>query len=117
MLAACASEDGGDGSEGSTGSGQTKASVPASDVPVGGGTILADKMVVVTQPTEGTFQAFSAVCTHQGCPVQSIADGTINCTCHGSQFSVEDGSVVSGPATSPLETYKASVEGDQVRVS
>jgi Rieske Fe-S protein len=72
---------------------------------------------VVTQPTEGEFKAFSAVCTHQGCPVQSISDGTINCQCHGSAFAIEDGSVVNGPATRPLESKAVSVEGDSVRVS
>jgi Rieske Fe-S protein len=93
------------------------ATIAAADVPVGGGTILAEDMVVVTQPTEGEFMAFSAVCTHQGCPVQSISDGTINCQCHGSAFAIEDGSVVNGPATRPLESKSVSVEGDSVRVS
>ncbi|HEU4514590.1 MAG TPA: Rieske (2Fe-2S) protein [Nocardioidaceae bacterium] len=90
--------------------------VAASDVPVGGGTIMADEKVVVTQPAEGDFRAFSAVCTHQGCPVQTIAEGTINCPCHGSQFSVEDGSVVTGPATSPLKTLAVTREGDDLVV-
>ena len=90
--------------------------VAASDVPVGGGTILADDMVVVTQPTEGEFKAFSARCTHQGCPVQTVSDGRIGCNCHGSAFSVEDGSVVTGPASSPLEELAVRVEGDQVTV-
>jgi Rieske Fe-S protein len=99
-----------DGAEGGT-------TVATSDVPVGGGTILAEEMVVVTQPTEGEFMAFSAVCTHQGCPVQSVSDGTINCQCHGSAFAIEDGSVVNGPATRPLESKSVSVEGDSVRVS
>jgi Rieske Fe-S protein len=91
--------------------------VATSDVPVGGGTILAEEMVVVTQPSEGEFVAFSAVCTHQGCPVQSVSDGTINCQCHGSAFAIEDGSVVNGPATRPLESKSVTVEGDSVRVS
>lgn len=90
--------------------------VKASDVPVGGGTIVAEEKVVVTQPASGDFRAFSAVCTHQGCPVQTITDGTINCPCHGSRFSLEDGSVVTGPATSPLEALAVSREGDDVVV-
>jgi len=57
---------------------------------------------VVTQPVSGTFKAFSATCTHQGCAVSEVANGTINCPCHGSRFAVADGSVTAGPATTPL---------------
>ena len=70
----------------------------------------------MTQPAEGVFKAFTAVCTHQGCIVASVADGTINCPCHGSMFSIENGSVVDGPAPSPLAEKTVSVEGDQVTV-
>lgn len=130
VLAACGSEDDTNGNGQTAGSpdgaespespdeGQEgDTTVATSDVPVGGGTILAEEMVVVTQPSEGEFKAFSAVCTHQGCPVQSISDRTINCQCHGSAFAIEDGSVVNGPATRPLESKSVSVEGDSVRVS
>jgi Rieske Fe-S protein len=83
---------------------------------VGGGTVLGQQKVVITQPTEGEFAAFSAVCTHQGCLVQSVSEGTINCPCHGSSFSAADGSVVSGPAQAPLERREVTVEGGQVTV-
>ncbi|MFF7215582.1 Rieske (2Fe-2S) protein [Streptomyces sp. NPDC008238] len=76
--------------------------VKTADVPVGGGTVLTDKKIVVTQPEAGEFKAFSAVCTHQGCLVNSVADGTINCPCHGSKFRITDASVVAGPAAKPL---------------
>jgi nitrite reductase/ring-hydroxylating ferredoxin subunit len=68
---------------------------------VGGGVILAQQNVVVTQPTQGTFEGFSATCTHQGCQLATVAGGTINCGCHGSQFSIKDGSNVTGPLGSP----------------
>ncbi len=90
--------------------------VAKADVPVGGGTILSDDSVVVTQPAEGEFKAFTAVCTHQGCIVSSVADGAISCGCHGSAFSVEDGSVVNGPATAPLAEKSVSAEGDDLVV-
>ncbi|NMH80562.1 Rieske (2Fe-2S) protein [Pseudonocardia xinjiangensis] len=85
-----------------------------SDVPVGGGTIFADQQVVVTQPTAGEFKAFSAICTHQGCTVSQVADGTIDCPCHGSRFAVADGSVVRGPAASPLPAKNITVEGTSI---
>jgi nitrite reductase/ring-hydroxylating ferredoxin subunit len=64
------------------------------DVPVGGGVIAGALGVVVTQPTDGDFRGFSSICTHQGCTVSEVNNGTINCFCHGSQYSIEDGSVV-----------------------
>lgn len=70
-------------------------------VPIGGGKIF-DGQVVVTQPKAGTYQAFSAVCTHQGCTVSRVEDEVISCPCHGSQFDISDGSVVQGPASEPL---------------
>src|SRR5262249_9184878 len=41
----------------------------ASEVPVGGGTILSPDHVVITQPERGLFRAFSSTCTHLGCTV------------------------------------------------
>jgi Rieske Fe-S protein len=85
-----------------------------SEIPVGGGKIFGAKAVVVTQPTKGTFQAFSTVCTHQGCAVDEIKGGTINCPCHGSKFAIADGSVTAGPAPKPLPAKKISVDGDSL---
>jgi Rieske Fe-S protein len=79
-----------------------------SDVPVGGGKILADKKIVITQPRAGSFEAFTAVCTHQGCAVSSVSGGTINCPCHGSKFSITNGSVVTGPRPRPHWPLSAS---------
>jgi len=71
--------------------------VAAADVPVGGGVIISSEQIVVTQPTEGEFKAFSSVCTHQGSQLSAVGDGKITCPLHGSQFSVDDGSNVTGP--------------------
>jgi Rieske Fe-S protein len=113
-LAAC-----GSGSEPgtSTPGGGGPATVSAAEVPVGGGKILSAQSVVVTQPTAGTFKAFSAVCTHQGCVVSGVANSTITCACHNSQFSAADGSVMTGPATRPLVAKTVSVNGDTLTVS
>ena len=82
-----------------------------SDVPVGSGVINGE--VVVTQQAAGEFQVFSAKCTHKGCTVNKVADGTIDCPCHGSKFNL-DGTVANGPATKPLENKAISVQGDSI---
>ncbi|MDV6013773.1 Rieske (2Fe-2S) protein [Haloechinothrix sp. LS1_15] len=87
------------------------------DVPVGGGVIVEEANVVVTQPAEGEFRGFTATCTHQGCTVSEVADGTINCACHGSRFAIEDASVVSGPAEEPLSEVELRVDVDGIAVA
>ncbi|GGL12803.1 Rieske (2Fe-2S) protein [Streptomyces flaveus] len=87
------------------------------DIPVGGGKIFKDEQVVVTQPEQGEFKAFSAICTHQRCTVANVSDGTINCTCHGSKFRVSDASVADGPATRPLPEEKITVTGNSIRLA
>ena len=113
LLAACG---GGETTSGGEGSGGGSARVAASDVPVGGGTILKDEEVVVTQPKKGDYKAFTAVCTHQGCTVTKVEGGQIVCPCHGSRFSIEDGSPTSGPAQKALASKSVSVEGDRISV-
>jgi Rieske Fe-S protein len=85
-----------------------------SQVPEGGGKIIDGPNIVITQPQAGAFKAFTAVCTHQGCIVSTVANGTIDCPCHGSKFSIKDGSVVNGPATSPLAPVAIKVEGTSI---
>ena len=84
------------------------------DVPVGGGIVLAAQDLVVTQPVAGIFKAYSATCTHQGCKVNEVASGTINCPCHGSRFAVADGAPTAGPAKKPLPEKAVTVQGDSV---
>ena len=85
--------------------------------PKGGGRIIADAAVVITQPQPGEFKAFDLTCTHQRCPVSRIADGKILCTCHNSAFSISDGSPLSGPATRPLAAKEIVVEGDRISLA
>jgi Rieske Fe-S protein len=86
----------------------------AAAVPVGGGMIYTSAKVVVTQPTKGEYKAFSAVCTHVGCLCNQVADGTIDCPCHGSKFKITDGSVVTGPAPSPLPAAAITVSDGKI---
>ena len=86
----------------------------ASEIPVGGGKIFAAAKVVVTQPVSGQYEGFSAVCTHVGCILSEVADGTIDCPCHGSEFKITNGAVVTGPAPRPLPKKQIKIVDGQV---
>lgn len=86
----------------------------AKDIPVGGGKVFLAQKVVVTQPVKGVFKAFSAVCTHVGCICNKVANGTIDCPCHGSEFKITDGAVVTGPAPAPLPARTIAVSDGKI---
>lgn len=127
-IAACGSTSGGasgsggsgSGGSGSGGSGNGGTSTVSKDlgttssIPVGGGKVFPDQLVVVTQPSAGAFKAFTAVCTHMGCTVNQVSNGLIMCPCHGSLYSITDGSVKQGPAPSPLAAKQITVANDQI---
>ena len=83
-------------------------------IPVGGGKVLTDQKIVITQPQAGSFHAFTAICTHLGCIVNTVSGGTINCPCHGSKYSIVNGSVVNGPAPLPLAAVSIKVQGTSI---
>jgi nitrite reductase/ring-hydroxylating ferredoxin subunit len=113
--ASASSSAAGSGSSGSGSSGTGGTALgPTSEVPVGGGKVFTSAQVVVTQPTAGQYKAFTAVCTHAGCTVGTVANGLITCPCHGSQFHIADGSVAQGPASSPLSSVKIAVQNGQI---
>lgn len=84
----------------------------ASDVeriaPGGGGVVSSGgEKLAVRRGADGTLHALSAACTHMGCIVGwNDIDRTWDCPCHGSRFD-QDGQVLSGPATAPLERRDA----------
>jgi Rieske Fe-S protein len=104
-------DSGGDGGGGGT----TGALAKTTDIPVGGGVVLDQRNIVITQPQAGTFKAFTATCTHQGCQVVEVKNGTINCPCHGSRFKIADGSVANGPATRALREIGITVSGTDIQ--
>jgi Rieske Fe-S protein len=131
VLVACGSDDGGttpstedtsrapsgDQTTG-TGTGTGEDAIATTDqVPQGGGLILTDQKIVITQPESGEFKAFTAVCTHQGCTVGSVKDNVIMCPCHGSQYDAATGEVINGPAPKGLAEKTITVEGDQIVLS
>jgi Rieske Fe-S protein len=103
-----------DGNAAGGSSGAGGALTSTANVPVGGGTVIPADQIVVTQPAKGRFEAFSAICTHAGCVVSRVQDGVIMCPCHGSTFSISDGSVLGGPAQSPLPAVTITVEGSTI---
>ena len=122
ILAACGSSDTTDSTGGEAPDTTASTDVPSSptkivstaDVPVGAGIVVEEKMVVVTQPTEGEFKAFTSTCPHQGCTVGEVTSEEIICPCHGSAFSTTTGEVLRGPATVGLAQVAVDIEGDEV---
>jgi thiosulfate dehydrogenase [quinone] large subunit len=100
-----------------TSSGQGTAIGPATQVPVGGAASFTDpadgQPAYVVQPTQGTFKAFSAVCTHAGCTVE-FQQGSFFCPCHASTFDGTTGAVLSGPASAPLPAIPIHVTGGTI---
>ena len=102
------------GAASSAGTNASAALASTTDIPVGGGKVLTAQKIVITQPTAGSFHAFTAICTHQGCIVNSVSGGPIDCPCHGSKYSALNGSVVNGPATLPLAAVSIKVQGTSI---
>jgi Rieske Fe-S protein len=69
--------------------------------------------VVVTK-SGSQVHAFSSTCTHQGCQVNKVSGGRIDCPCHGSVFDASTGAVVAGPAPSPLPPVAVTVRNGEV---
>lgn len=84
---------------------------------MGGGRVYYGRDVVVTQPAQGRFVGMSATCPHQGREVGGVEGGVVECGYHGSLFSIEDGSVVRGPAPTGLGPVAIEVVDGIVRLA
>ena len=81
-----------------------------SNLGTAGGSVIENNIIIIN--TGDGYIALSSVCTHNGCQVAyNHESGNLPCPCHGSVFS-SSGSVLEGPAESPLKTYTVSQEGD-----
>ncbi|PID52908.1 MAG: (2Fe-2S)-binding protein [Micrococcales bacterium] len=113
VLVACSSDtSGGDSVESVAGT-----TVPAADIAVGTVVLVqtSGTPVLVAQPNEGEFVAYSAECTHQGVPVSPGDNSIVTCAAHGSRFDIADGAaVLTGPATAPLPEVPVAREGDEL---
>ncbi|MDT4916819.1 MAG: hypothetical protein QOH89_1519 [Pseudonocardiales bacterium] len=97
---------------GSGGSAGPKKLTALANVPADGGVITQGYVVV--RDAGDAVHAFSSVCTHLSCDVNRVADGKIFCPCHGSVFDAQTGTVVQGPAGSPLPKLPVTVKNGDV---
>lgn len=71
---------------------------------------------IVVLDVDGEVRAFTAVCPHANCTVR-LKEGMLDCPCHGSLFSTDDGSVQRGPAREGLEPVAVTLDGDSIVLS
>jgi len=98
-----------EGSEGTT--------IALSEIPVGNASKISykGKPTIVVHTQEGVF-ALSAICPHLGCLVNWHPDEKqIACPCHAAKFDLR-GNVLGGPSPGPLESYKAEIINDQIKI-
>jgi nitrite reductase/ring-hydroxylating ferredoxin subunit len=66
-----------------------------------------------------TIHALSNRCSHRGCSLHEgdfSGENRVVCPCHGSTFSLDDGSVLHGPATAPQPAYLTRIREGKVEV-
>lgn len=78
---------------------------------------LVGPVLVVRTASANNLVAVNPTCTHAGCTVEWLGSSKkFSCPCHGAEFG-SDGKVLKGPATKPLKTYEAKIEGNSVLVN
>lgn len=91
--------------------------IPSAEVPVGTAVVVASgqQRLLVAQPAQDQFVAYSATCPHQGALVKGSDTLIVRCPAHGSEFdTANNGAPVHGPATSPLTPVPVAVDGDEL---
>jgi cytochrome b6-f complex iron-sulfur subunit len=73
-------------------------------------------LFLIARTNEGAFQAIDAVCTHEGCTINSADGATYVCPCHGSRYN-RNGQVLAGPARSNLRQYATSFADGVVTIT
>ncbi|MGH7743040.1 MAG: ubiquinol-cytochrome c reductase iron-sulfur subunit [Candidatus Eiseniibacteriota bacterium] len=71
---------------------------------------------ILIRTADGTYKAFTAVCTHLGCTVQLKSGArSIWCACHNGEYDLE-GRNVSGPPPRPLQKFTVHESGNDIVV-
>lgn len=88
------------------------------DVPQGEAisVLIGDTPIILSHTPDGSFRAFSGICTHQGCkvvPDEEVAE-ILECPCHRSEFNTYTGEVLKGPADEDLPEYDVEVKDGKI---
>lgn len=90
------------------------------DVPADGevAQIVVDALPLLVARRDGRVVAMLDRCTHRGGPLSdgSVSGGCVVCPWHGSAFSLDDGTVRSGPATLPQAMFETRIRDGRVQV-
>ena len=94
--------------------------IKTSEIPVGAIVALDVRGTrIAVANVGGNYYAFDDTCTHEQCSLTEmgeLAGTTVTCTCHGSEFDVSTGKVLTPPATVPVKVYATRVEGDALHI-
>ena len=86
------------------------------DIPIGAAISVKSpdgKPLIISHPRKGRVDAFSAICTHQGCTVKPKGK-SLDCPCHGAKFDYATGEVTNGPAEKPLAAFEIHMKGRNI---
>ena len=72
--------------------------------------------ILVTRTGDATFNAFTAICTHEGCTITGFQGGSFVCPCHGSTFT-SSGQVQQGPATQRLRQFTTAFTNNVLTIT
>ncbi len=80
--------------------------------------LFGSKPAILIHTAQGTYKAFTAVCTHLACTVQYRGDfGHIWCACHDGHYDPQSGQVLAGPPPRPLTEFSVAVKGTDIVVT
>ena len=85
---------------------------------VGGAALVqaGNNSILVTRTGDASFNAMTAICTHEQCIVTGFQAGSFVCPCHGSTYS-SNGQVQRGPATRALRQFTTAFTNNVLTIT
>lgn len=79
---------------------------------------VGDTPVLLVRQRSGAIASIHDRCSHRGCSLATgdVADGVVECPCHGSRFRLSDGELLRGPATAPQPAFEARERDGRIEV-